>query len=97
MIEPQTKYSDEDDEVDIEAIMQEIRRQILSKKRIGQAGLPLGGKRFSPAFYEQLYQAALLGSEFGMAMHVTKSRLPLLGPADRQPARQGSPARTLLY
>lgn len=80
MIEPQAKYSEDDDEVDIEAIMQEIRRQILSKKRTGQRELPLGGERFSPAFYEQLYQAALLGSEFGVSLHVTKSTVPLAGP-----------------
>ncbi len=67
------------DEVNIEAIMQDIRRQILSKKRIGQADLPLGGKRFSPAFYEQLYQASLMQSETGVTMLVTKSTVPLLG------------------
>ena len=66
-------------EVNIEAIMQEIRQQILSKKRIGKADLPLGGERFSAAFYEQLYQAALLQSEFGVTMHVTKSSVPLFG------------------
>ncbi len=67
------------DEVNIEAIMQDIRRQILSKKRIGQADLPLGGKRFSPAFYEQLYQASLMQSETGVTMLVAKSTVPLLG------------------
>jgi hypothetical protein len=66
-------------EVDIEAIMQDIRQQILSKKRIGKAELPLDGKRFSAAFYEQIYQASLLESEFGVTMHVTKSTVPLLG------------------
>ena len=65
--------------VDIEAIMQDIRQQILSKKRIGKAAVPLGGKRFSPAFYEQIYQASLLESEFGVTMHVTKSSVPLVG------------------
>jgi hypothetical protein len=67
------------EEVDIEAIMQDIRRQILSKKGIGQEELPLGGKRFSPAFYEQLYQASLMQSESGVTMHVRKSAVPLLG------------------
>ncbi len=66
-------------EVDIEAIMQDIRRQILSKKGIGKADLPLGGKRFSAAFYEQLYQASLLQGESGVTMFVTKSSVPLLG------------------
>jgi hypothetical protein len=67
------------DEVNIEEIMQDIRRQILSKKRIGKAGLPVAGKRFSAEFYEQLYQAGLMQSESGVTVHVTKSPLPLLG------------------
>ena len=68
------------DEVNIEEIMQDIRRQILSKKRIGKADLPLAGKRFSAAFYEQLYQAGLMQSESGVMLRVTKSPVPLLGP-----------------
>jgi len=67
------------DEVNIEEIMQDIRRQILSKKRIGKADLPLAGKRFSAAFYEQLYQAGLMQGESGVTLHVTKSPVPLLG------------------
>lgn len=67
------------EEVDIEAIMQEIRRQILSQRRIGKEEVPVTGRRFSPAFYEQLYQAALMQSETGVTMHVTRSKIPLLG------------------
>ncbi len=76
MMEQEEKSTNE---VNIEKIMQDIRRQILSKKRIGKADLPLGGKRFSPAFYEQLYQAGLMQSETGVTMLVTKSTMPLLG------------------
>lgn len=65
--------------VNIEVIMQDIRRQILSQRRIGNGDLPLGGKRFSPAFYEQLYQARLMQSEPGVMVHVTKSPVPLFG------------------
>jgi hypothetical protein len=67
------------EEVDIEAIMQDIRRQILSQRRIGKRELPVAGKRFSPAFYEQLYQAGLMQSETGVMMHVTKSTVPIFG------------------
>jgi hypothetical protein len=67
------------DDVNIEEIMQDIRRQILSKKRIGKADLPVAGKRFSPAFYEQLYQAGLMQSESGVMLYVTKSSVPFLG------------------
>jgi hypothetical protein len=68
------------DEVNIEEIMQDIRREILSKKRIGKADLPVAGKRFSAEFYEQLYQAGLMQSESGVMLHVTKSPVPILGP-----------------
>ncbi len=68
------------EDVDIEAIMQDIRRQILSQRRIGKADLPIAGSRFSPAFYEQLYQASLMQSETGVTVNITKSTLPLFGP-----------------
>ena len=77
MMEPQEKSANE---VNIETIMQDIRRQILSKKRIGKANLPVSGTRFSAAFYEQLYQAGLMQSESGVTLHVTKSPLPIFGP-----------------
>lgn len=65
--------------IDIEAIMQEIRQQILSQRRVGKGDLPVAGRRFSPAFYEQLYQAGLMQSELGVTMHVTRSHFPLFG------------------
>lgn len=68
------------EEVNIEEIMQEIRWQILSKKRIGKFPLPAGGKRFSPEFYEQLYQAALLQGEVGVKLFVSRTEVPLFGP-----------------
>ena len=77
MMEQENKLTDE---VNIEEIMQDIRRQILSNKRIGKADLPMAGKRFSAAFYEQLYQAGLMQSESGVMLHVTKSPVPVLGP-----------------
>lgn len=67
------------DDVNIEEIMQEIRRQILSKKRIGKPPLPASGRHFSPEFYEQLYQAALLQGELGIKLFVSRSEVPLFG------------------
>jgi LPS O-antigen subunit length determinant protein (WzzB/FepE family) len=77
MVEPGKQNGEE---VDIEAIMQDIRRQILSQKRMGKGELPVAGRRFSPDFYEQLYQAALMQSETRVMMHVTRSNVPFIGP-----------------
>lgn len=68
------------EEVDIEAIMQDIRRQILEQRRRGQTAIPVSGRRFSPAFYERLYQAGLMAGELGVTLQVTKSPVPLVGP-----------------
>lgn len=73
-----------DQEIDIEQIMQQIRAQILAQ----QAGLPpyaealvdAGGARFSPEFYEHLYQANLAHNQLGVELLVTPVRLPLVGP-----------------
>ena len=77
MMEQEEKATED---INIEVIMQDIRRQILSQRRIGKGDLPVAGKRFSLAFYEQLYQATLMQSETGITMHVTKSTVPLIGP-----------------
>lgn len=74
----------EEEQVDIEAIMQEIRARILAQ----QAHLPhyqetlvnVSGKRFSPEFYEHLYQANLAHNQVGVDLQVTPVSLPLIGP-----------------
>ncbi|MDX1416466.1 MAG: hypothetical protein R3293_19860 [Candidatus Promineifilaceae bacterium] len=66
-------------EINVEAIMQEIRLQILNQKRIGQPPLPVRGDRFSPEMYEQLYQATLLHGEMGVKLLVTRTEIPLIG------------------
>lgn len=67
------------DEVDIEAIMQDIRRQILERKLPGAAQVPLSGHKLPPAFYEHLYEASLIQSQLGVKIDVTKSAVPLIG------------------
>jgi hypothetical protein len=67
------------DDVDIEVIMQDIRRQILERKLPGQAAVPLSGQKLPPAFYEHLYEASLVQSQLGVKIHVTKSAVPLIG------------------
>ena len=65
--------------VNIETIMQEVRQEILARKLPGGLNPPLQGKRFAPAFYEQLYQASLVQSQLGVKVYITKSPLPLVG------------------
>lgn len=69
----------ESKEINIEEIMQEIRQEILRKKRIGKRDVPVGGKRLSSNFYEQLYLAELMQAEMGVKLLVTKSKIPVIG------------------
>ncbi|MFW5942848.1 MAG: hypothetical protein ACOC9X_02380 [bacterium] len=71
------------EEVDIEAIMQQIREQILARKEASAAGgappLKISGKRFAPEFYEHVYQAGLAYDQVQVSMYVSKSSIPVLG------------------
>ncbi len=71
-------------EINIEEIMQQIRREILEKQAtVGKGGAPLvptGGTRFSPTFYEHLYYAALAHDQIQIKMHVTRIPIPIIGP-----------------
>lgn len=70
-------------QVDIETIMQEIRRQILADRARqtpgGQAIVPVAGKRLPPEFYEHLYQAELAHDQIGVKMLVTPVNIPVVG------------------
>lgn len=72
------------DPLDIEEIMQEIRKKILAEQmqlgEFNEALVPLGGKRFSPQFYEHLYHAALSHNQIEVPLHVTKINMPVIGP-----------------
>jgi hypothetical protein len=72
------------DPIDVEAIMREIRAEILAKKGTltpgGEPIVPTGGRRLPAEFYDHLYQAALAYNEVGVKMHVTPVNVPLLGP-----------------
>jgi hypothetical protein len=76
--------SDSLPEVDIEAIMSEVRAEILAKKSARIQNSPLaagvGGRRFPPAFYDHLYQAGLTFDVSMLELHVTKTPLPIIGP-----------------
>lgn len=69
-------------EINVEEIMQDIRQQILAKKDlVHQSNRPvivLSGKRLSPEFYEQLYQANLIYDQ-SVKLQVTPVNVPLIG------------------
>ncbi len=67
------------DDINIEQIMQDIRQQILDAKQGGRANFPVGGRRFSPTFYEQLYRANLVQDTGGLKLDVSKSSIPIIG------------------
>lgn len=75
---------EEAQEIDIEEIMRDIRARILAQ----QAHLPhyeetlvnVSGKRFSPEFYEHLYQANLAHNQVGVDLQVTPVSVPVVGP-----------------
>ncbi len=72
-----------EDDVDIEAIMAEIRRQLLSRNvgpGLSGVHVPLSGERFSPEFYERLYLAGLATNEMHIYLDVAPSSAPLIGP-----------------
>jgi hypothetical protein len=75
---------DEMPAVDIEAIMREVRAEILAKKSARIQNSPLaagvGGRRFQPAFYDHLYQAGLTFDVSLVELHVTKIPIPIIGP-----------------
>ena len=72
-----------DPEINVEEIMQQIRAEILAQ-RAAQAGQPpavsTGGRRFSPEFYEHLYQAGLTYDQIKPQLFVRKAPFPLIGP-----------------
>lgn len=82
--EKQEPPDEETVEVNIEDIMQEIRQQILAQNipAGGHASLqiPTGGNRFSPEFYDHLYQAGLAINEMHIRLQVSRTALPLIGP-----------------
>jgi len=72
-------------EVNVEAIMQQIRQQIIAKRAAvgpgaaGSGDLVVTGKRFPPEFYEHLYQARLALDDYQVPVFVSKSGVPVIG------------------
>jgi hypothetical protein len=74
---------DNDEVINIEEIMQQIRQQIMARRATlasdGQPPVIVTGKRFPPEFYEHLYQARLAEEQFAVPVFVSRSSLPLIG------------------
>lgn len=70
-------------EINIEEIMQQIRRQIAARRAAtlpeGMSDLVLSGKRFPPEFYEHLYYAQMALDDYHVPVHVSKSSVPIIG------------------
>ena len=77
-------FMDEKKAIDVDEIMREIRTQIVAEhqNRAGNDGfgLNVSGTRYSPQFYESLYQAWLLQKEMHVDLLVTRTDIPLIGP-----------------
>ena len=69
-------------EVNIEEIMQTIRKQILAQKTAtGQPPIiQIEGKRLPPDFYEHLYQAGMAYDQLQVPLYVSQRPIPLIGP-----------------
>ncbi len=71
-------------EVNIEAIMQEIRQQIIARRAElnpdAASDIVVSGKRFPPEFYEHLYRAQLALEDYNLPVLVSKSSVPIVGP-----------------
>ncbi len=70
-------------EINVEEIMQQIRAEILAQRAAqrGQSSIvSTGGRRFSPEFYEHLYQAGLVYDQIKPRPFVRQPAVPLIGP-----------------
>ena len=65
--------------VNIEAVMQDIRQQVLERRLPSQANKPIKGDRLPPEFYEHLHQAILAQNELGVKIQIVKSDMPIFG------------------
>jgi hypothetical protein len=76
--------TDTDEHVDVEQLMQQIRRQILEKRAASgdnaAAHVPVGGQRLPPDFYDHLYLAGLAYNQLQVDELIQESRLPVIGP-----------------
>jgi hypothetical protein len=67
--------------INIEEIMEQIRREILAKTGgAGTLAVPVSSRRFPPDFYDHLYQISLTHHQLEARLHLTPVNVPLVGP-----------------
>lgn len=73
----------EQETIQIEEIMQQIRQQIVERRAAvspdGRPPIVVSGKRLPPEFYEHLYLSRLAEEEFRVPVFVSRSSLPVVG------------------
>jgi hypothetical protein len=78
------QHSNPAPEIDIEAIMRQVRGEVIAKKSARIKNSPLaagvGGRRFPPDYYDHLYQAGLIFDVSNVELQVTKVPIPIIGP-----------------
>ncbi len=79
-MEQSERENDPTASVDIENVMQEVRRQILQRRLPGQIDLPDKAAMLPPEYYEHLFRAGLAQSRLDVDLLVTRSSAPLVGP-----------------
>ena len=75
--------SDAEEIIDIEAIMREIRQEIVAQ-RARETGnpdpVPVAGRHLPADFYEHLYQLEMSVDRLALQMEIAPSTTPLVGP-----------------
>ena len=72
-----------EEHVDVEAIMREIREQIVAQKarETGDPDpIPVSGRHLPPDFYEHLYQLQMSADRLTLQPEIAPSTVPLIGP-----------------
>jgi hypothetical protein len=72
-----------EESVDVEAIMREIREQIVAQKarETGDPDpIPVAGRHLPPDFYEHLYQLQMSADRLALQPEIAPSTVPLVGP-----------------
>jgi hypothetical protein len=73
----------DDEDVDVEAIMQQIRAYIMARKMAADERLPATAGRFdgrlAPDLYEALYQATMTYDQVAVPEAIAKPSLPVVG------------------
>lgn len=75
-----TNMSDLNQPININDIMQDVRRQIIEQRQgIDDIAVKVKGEKLPAAFYEHLYLASMTYNQTETELYVTPSSVPLIG------------------